>query len=224
MSLDRRAAALAALVALALAASLAHSPERLLDAAAGVAADPLLFALVVVGLYSLRPLVLWPTTLVAVVVGYGYGIVLGLPIALVGAVYTSVPPYYAARWLGADAPSIARLRDAGQRFFDATGDLRGVTAGRLAPVPADAVTCAAALSGVRFRTLAGGVLLGELPWTVAAVVVGSSLATLTVEGLGALGTQVAVVTALAALALLIGPAYRAILVDNSLPSASSYKR
>lgn len=219
MRIDRRTGAVLAMVATAALTSFLHSPQWLLDAAAATATEPVLFGAVVVVLYCVRPLVLWPTTLVAIVVGYGYGVALGVPIALLGAVGTSIPPYYVARWLGDDAPTVARLRTAGERFFETTGDLRGVTAGRLAPVPADAVTFAAALSGVRFRTVTGGILIGELPWTIAAVVVGSSLATLTAEGLGTLGTGVALVTALAAAVLLVGPAYRFVTGADRRPTA-----
>lgn len=197
----------AAVAAVAIAAAL-HSPERLLAVAEATAADPLLFGGVVLALYLLRPLVLWPPTLVAVVVGYGYGVGLGIPVALAGAVVTSAPPFVLARWLGRDAPTVARVRDAGEGFFEAAGPVRGVTAARLAPVPADAVTCAAAVSGVTFRELAAGVLVGELPWTVAAVTIGASLATLATDGLAAGGLRLGALGTVVALALLAGPAYR----------------
>ena len=207
MVVDRRSLSLAVLLVVAVAASLLHSPSTVLDPIEALSDRPLLFFAVVVGLYTVRPAVLWPTTLVAIVVGFGYGAAAGLPIALVGAVYTSVPSFYAARWLGRDATGIARLQAAGERFFEATGGFRGVVAGRLAPVPADAITCAAAIAGVRFRTFAAGVLVGELPWTVAAVVVGASLSTLSADGLGTAGTQLAVITGAAAVLLLAGPLY-----------------
>lgn len=204
---DRRTLSLAVLVAVAVTVSVLHSPSAVLSLVETTAANPLVFFGAIVALYTIRPLLLWPTTLVAVVVGYGYGIAVGIPVALVGAVFTSVVPFYTARLLGRDAPTIARLQSVGERFFGATGDLRGVVAGRLAPVPADAVTCAAALADVRFRHFAAGVLAGELPWTVAAVVVGASLSTLSADGIGAIGTPLAVVTALAAGLLVAGPLY-----------------
>lgn len=207
MAVDRRTLSLVVLALLAVAASLRYSPGTVLDPIEQVADRPLLFFAVVVGLYTVRPAVLWPTTLVAVVVGFGYGVSVGLPLALAGAVYTSIAPFYIARWLGRDAPGIARLQAAGEQFFDATGDFRGVVAGRLAPVPADAVTCAAAIAGVRFRTFVAGVLVGELPWTVGAVLVGASLSTLSAEGLGAFGTRLAIVTGIGAALLLAGPLY-----------------
>lgn len=209
MRLADRRLVVVALLAAALVAAMVTSKTAVMAGVETVAADPLLFGCAVVFLYALRPLVLWPTTLVAVAVGYGFGIGLGVPVALVGAVATSLPAFYAGRWVaaGGDCGVAARLAHAGNRFFDATGGLRGVVAGRLAPVPADAVSAAAGMGGVRLRALAAGVLVGELPWTVAAVVVGNSLHAISTGGLGAVGTQLAVVTTLAALVLLAGPAY-----------------
>lgn len=203
-----RTITLALVVAGVSLAALLHSPERLLDAAEGATADPLVFLAVIVGLYAVRPAVLWPPTLVAIVVGYGFGLVLGVPIALAGAVGTSILPFYAARWLGPDLPGADRVGEVGERFLATAGPIRGVTAARLAPVPADAVTVAASLSGVRFRDFAAGVLVGELPWTVAAVAVGASLATLSTDGATAGGLRLVALTSLAAIAILAGPAYR----------------
>lgn len=203
-----RTLALAVVLVSVSLAALLHSPERLLDAADSAAADPLLFAAVVVGLYAVRPLLLWPPTLVAVVVGYGYGVVFGLPIALAGAVFTSIGPFYAARWLGTDVPGADRVGSIGEEYLATAGPVRGVTAARLAPIPADAVTIAASLADIRFRDLAKGVLVGEIPWSLAAVAVGASLATLSTEGAAAGGVRLAALTTLAAIASLAGPAYR----------------
>jgi|AntDeeMinimDraft_4_1070355.scaffolds.fasta_scaffold00015_135 uncharacterized membrane protein YdjX (TVP38/TMEM64 family) len=205
---DRRLAVLSLLTIVPVAAVLT-SKTAVLGAVETLAADPLLFGGAVVLLYLFRPLVLWPTTLVAVAVGYGFGIALGFPVALAGAVLTSVPAFYAGRWVAAgwNCGVVARLATAGSRFFDATGDFRGVVAGRLAPVPADAVSAAAGMGNVRLRVLAGGVLLGELPWTMAAVILGSSLHTISTAGLGGVGTRLGIITTLAAMVLLAGPAY-----------------
>ncbi|WP_267640332.1 TVP38/TMEM64 family protein [Haloarchaeobius amylolyticus] len=213
--LSPRALAGAALVALVVAASLLTSPDAVLVHVEALAADPLLFGAALVVLYSVRPLVAWPTTLVAVVVGYGYGVALGVPIGLAGAVYTSMPPFFAARWVDDGGPipvldrlsAVGRFRTSAERYFDTAGGVRGVTAARLAPIPADAVTCTASVSGVRLRHFVAGTLVGELPWTVAAVVVGSSANTLTTHGLGAIGLPLAVAMVVSAAVLLAGPAY-----------------
>ncbi|SEV80891.1 TVP38/TMEM64 family protein [Natrinema salifodinae] len=209
------------------------SPTTMLGTVDALAADPFLFGLVVTGLYLVRPLLAWPTTPLAVVIGYGFGVAIGVPIALAGVVVTVLPVFFAARWLaGGDAagatdstPSteestvgrlsgrsepLARAGDAVARYYDAAGPLRGVTASRLAPIPSDVATCAAAVSGVGLRHLVLGTAIGELPWTVAAVVVGASAATVTSGGVGDLGIVLSLAGVVAAGLLLAGPAYRAL--------------
>ena len=205
----RRSLAGVGLLAVVVAVALTASPAAAVDAVDAAAEEPTTFVAVVAALYLVRPIALWPPTLVAVVVGYGLGIVAGVPVGLAGAVLTSAPPFFVARWMGdgTDTGVIAQLAGMGSGYFGSVGDLRGVVAARLAPIPADAVSCAAGLSTMRFRTFALGVLVGEIPWTVAAVVVGSSLSTITARGLGGVGTPLAVATTAAAALLLAGPAY-----------------
>ncbi|QSW99103.1 TVP38/TMEM64 family protein [Haloterrigena alkaliphila] len=198
------------------------SPSTLLGALESASVDPYLFGVLVACLYLLRPLFALPTTPLAVVVGYGYGVAVGVPIALVGVVTTVVPVFLAARWLVGDpekacSPAqpgrirslLERARTVVERYYETAGPLRGVVASRLAPIPSDVATCAAAVSGVRLRHLVLGTAVGELPWTVAAVVVGASAATVRTDGLGGVGTALSLACLVAALALLAVPAYRA---------------
>ncbi len=210
------------------------SPAGVLGAAESVSSDPYLFGLVVVGLYLVRPLLALPTTPLALVVGYGYGVVLGVPIALAGVIMTVIPVFLAARWLG-DAETrtwpwsiggwigtlLERTGTTVSRYYNTAGPVRGVIVSRLAPIPSDVSTCAAAVSGVRLRELVIGTAIGELPWTVAAVIVGSSAATVTAGGLGDLGVMLTVACLLAAMALLAGPIYRAV---QSRPQRRSVDR
>jgi hypothetical protein len=83
----------------------------------------------------------------AVAVGSDYGIALGLPVTLVGVV---------------------------DRYYGSVGPPRGVVASRLAPIPSNVSTCAAAIGDVRPRQFLLGTLIGDLPWTVAGVVVAST--------------------------------------------------
>ncbi|MFD1646431.1 TVP38/TMEM64 family protein [Haloarchaeobius litoreus] len=211
----RRALA-GAVVACVVVASLLTSPETALEHLATIANDPVAFAAVLVGLYIVRPFLAWPATLLAVVVGYGYGVALGVPVALAFVVGTSLIPFYATRWFDGgtleptdtpDEPD-GGLRGHVERYFGATGHVRGVTAARLVPIPADIVSCTAAVSGVPTSAFVAGTLLGELPWTLAAVVVGSSAKELSTGGLGSVGLPLGVVTVAAAMVLLAGPAYR----------------
>ncbi len=202
-----------------LTASLLVSPSETFATLESVSSNPYHFGLLVVGLYAIRPLFAWPTTPLAFVVGYGYGVTLGIPVALLGVVLTVLPPFLVTRWLVStgdiDACSVLPfggiLEWSGEvvtRYYDTAGPVRGVTASRLAPIPSDVSTCAAAVSGVRLRQLLVGTVLGELPWTVAAVIVGASAATITSGGLGELSIAVAMMCVLAAMVLLAGPVYR----------------
>ncbi|WP_339103372.1 VTT domain-containing protein [Haloterrigena salinisoli] len=227
-SVRPRALAGAIAIGAILAAGALVSPSALLATVESVSADPVLFGLVVIALYLGRPLLALPTTPLAAVVGYGYGVAVGVPVALLGVVVTVVPVFVVARWIAAgptdgdagQSPS-ASVSTAGPfgsileragavvgRYYATAGPVRGVVASRLAPIPSDVATCAAAVSDVRLRHLAIGTAIGELPWTIAAVVVGASAATVRTGGLGELGVTLALACFAAAIALLAAPAYR----------------
>ena len=136
--------------------------------------DVWLFALVFVPLVLVRAFVLVPVTLVTVFVGYRFGLVVGVPVALVATVVTCLPPYLVARH-APDSGWFGTLGDWGARTVDHVGGLRGTTAARLSPTPADVVSYGAGVSGVPLRAFVVGTLLGELPWAVGYVLVGSAL-------------------------------------------------
>lgn len=220
-SIGLRALVVAVLTGGILAAGLLVSPSAVVGFAASLAADPVLFGAVVAGLYLLRPLAAFPTTPLSIVVGYGFGVALGVPIAMVGVVTTVIPVFLVVRWLAGGDPTatpttpkrpfgsaLERTESVVSRYYETAGPVRGVAASRLAPIPSDVSTCAAAISGVRLRHLVVGTAIGELPWTVAGVVVGASAATVTTDGLGELGLALTVACLLAAATLLAGPAYR----------------
>jgi uncharacterized membrane protein YdjX (TVP38/TMEM64 family) len=166
------------------------------------------FPVVLAGLYLVRPLLAWPITALSVLVGYRYGLAVGLPIALTGAVVTSLLPYAAARYLDTDAGVITRARAGSVRFFAAAGDFRGVTAARLAPTPAEVVSVAAGMGRVSVPAFVAGTAVGELPWTIAAVVAGRSTRELSLSGLETADPLLVGSGILAAVVLLAGPAYR----------------
>lgn len=209
-----------------LIAGVATSPTTAFGVLEAVAADPYLFGLAVTGLYLVRPLFAWPTTPLAVVVGYGYGVTLGIPVALAGVVATVIPTFLAVRWFADGSSSgptvfgsvLERACSATTRYYETTGPVRGVIVSRLAPIPSDVSTAAAAVSDVDLRQLAVGTAIGELPWTVAAVVVGASAATITTAGVGDLGVPLAVACAVAGALLLAGPTYR-LVRDGTVPSS-----
>jgi uncharacterized membrane protein YdjX (TVP38/TMEM64 family) len=209
-AVPRRQFAGLALLAVVAAASLLAGPDRLLGVARDLADRPLRFAVLLVGVYLVRPLFAWPTTLVAILAGYAYGPVWGFPVALAGTTASALLPFLAARYVGAGTGLVARVGDSGRRFFAAAGDLRGMIASRLAPAPSDPVSAAAGLSGVSTGAFVAGTALGEVPWTVAAVLAGSSLDRLSTAGLNAVSWELVAAAGAVAAALLAGPAYRVV--------------
>jgi uncharacterized membrane protein YdjX (TVP38/TMEM64 family) len=164
--------ALSALVALAVLAS----PDRV-AAELRAALTWRWFPLLLIGLYLVRPVLGWPITVVSALVGFRYGLVVGVPVALGGCVLTSLPAFEAGRRLPTDGRILERLGAHSARYFRATGDLRGLVAARLAPAPSEPVSAAAGIGGLSLGTFALGTMLGEIPWTVAAVALGAGLQT-----------------------------------------------
>ncbi|UPW00949.1 VTT domain-containing protein [Halorussus gelatinilyticus] len=214
----RRQAVGLAVLAVVVAGSLLAGPDHLFAVARNLADRPVVFGALLVGVYLVRPLFAWPTTLVAILAGYAYGPVWGFPVALAGTTASALLPFLAARYVGAGSGTrtgrgsglVSRLGDSGERFFDATGDLRGMVASRLAPAPSDPVSAAAGLSGVSPGAFVAGTALGEVPWTAAAVLAGSSLDHLSTAGLTAINWELLAAGGAVAVALLAGPAYRAV--------------
>lgn len=192
------------LVGVVLAATLLFSPRATLGELKALAGRPLLFGTALLICYLMRPLVGWPITLFSALLGYLYGLV-AFPVALAGAVVTSLPPYALARTTG-DAGLLGWAGATGRRYFEAAGDTRGVVVARLAPLPSDPVSYGAGLSGVSPGAFAAGTALGETPWTIGAVLVGSSMSALTVEGVDIVLPLIAG-GALLALLVLAGPLY-----------------
>lgn len=207
---SRRRLAVGVGLAAVVLASLLVSPDAILTRGRWVLASPV-FPLVLVGLYLVRPFVAWPISLLSALVGFRYGVALGLPIALAGTVVTSLPPFAAGRWFPSGDGLAGWLAAGSERYFTRVGDLRGLVAARLAPTPAEATSTAAGMAGVGFATFTLGTLVGELPWTVAAVLAGASLASFDPASV-ALDPRAVVAGLLVAVLLLAGPAYR-LLVD-----------
>lgn len=196
------------LVVAGIAAWTLASPETVFEVLRARANDPVAFGVLVATLYLVRPALAWPPTTIAAVAGFGFGLA-GVPVGLVGAVVTALPVYAAARWFGAGVGE-SSVRSAGMRFFDATGETRGMTAARLAPFPADVTTIAAAVCGVSLRGLVVGTLVGELPWTIAAVYAGMSLQYLSMGSVTQPPVEVVLGAVVAAALVLAGPTYRSL--------------
>jgi len=204
--MDRRVRLLAGvgLVALVGAFGVVTSPSTVLDRLAWVVADPRRLTLALVAVAVVRPLFAWPTTLLAVVAGYGFGLG-GFPLALGLVVVTSLPPYWVAG-LGAGDGSVAT---AGRRLVDETGDVRSVAGSRLLPLPSDVVSAGAGIAGVPLRAFVLGTAIGEVPWVAAGVVAGDSFGTLSAASPSAvMDPRVVVGAAMLAALVFAGPTYR----------------
>lgn len=198
---------LAALVVAALVVvGVVLSPSTVLDRLGAVLHSPW-FPLVLLGLYLVRSLVAWPITALAVLVGYRYGVVVGVPVALAGAVVSTFVPYAAVRYLDLDSGLLERAVAQSEEYFSATGDLRGLIAARVAPVPAEATSLAAGAADLRPSTFAVGTVVGELPWAVAAVTIGHSMHQLSVSN-ASVSPWLVLAAVVAAAALLAGPTVR----------------
>lgn len=180
------------------------SPREALVTLATV--DVWLLAVVFVPLLLVRAFVLIPVTLVTVFLGYRFGLVLGIPLALAATVLTCLPPYLVATHVrGGDGP-LGTLSDWGDRTVDHVGGLRGTVAARLSPTPADVVSYGAGVSGVPLRSFVVGTLVGELPWATGYVVVGDALGRVAYDV--SVDSRYLVVAGLVAGGLVARPLYR----------------
>lgn len=166
--------------------------------------DARYFALVLIGLYVVRPFFAWPITVLAAIAGFRYGVVLGVPVALAGAAVSTFIPYAAVRYFDFDSGVLGWAAAESDRFFETMGDFRGLVAARIAPVPAEATSLAAGAAHLRPRTFVAGTLVGELPWAVAAVLVGHSMYRLALSDV-TFDPWLLVGTAVAGVFLLAGP-------------------
>lgn len=188
-------------------ASIFVPPHVILDSLEALAQNPGLFALALIGIYLVRPFLLWPVSSIAVLLGYLFGPAIGLVLALAGAGLTALPPFFIGRYATSDFGLFEYVSTSGDWFFDTVGDTRGVIAARLSPVPGDPISYTAGLSGVSLAPFLAGTVIGEIPWAFVAVFAGASMRTLR---LSEFTVTVELVVALAGLAVLLiaGPVYR----------------
>ncbi|WP_299268987.1 TVP38/TMEM64 family protein [Halorientalis sp.] len=205
------------LAAVAAVAVAGRSPTAVLRWVESLAGQPALFAVVLAGLYLLRPLALLPVAVCSVLAGYVYGLA-GVPVALAGAAVTNLPVFLLARYTGLGGALSTRFETRAGQFVATAGAFRSVVVARLLPLPSDAVSYAAGLTRVPLRHYLLGSTCGEIPWVIAAVLAGRSMHDLTATGT-VVGLDVVVgLVALAGL-LLAGPAYR-YLVDGHRPGTA----
>lgn len=180
------------------------SPATALARLEWLAADPLRFGLALLVVAAVRPFLAWPTTALAVAVGYGYGWA-GVPFGVLLITLTALPPYALAR-KGRGGGRVAR---AGERVVGVAGGTRTVVASRLLPTPSDAISVGAGVARVPLRSFLIGTAVGELPWVVVGVAVGVSTDRLLAGDLSVVDPVLIVGMLAGAVLLLAGPCYRA---------------
>lgn len=202
----RQIVGMACLGAVALAAALLFSPATVVARLEHLATHPLQFALALVAIYLVRPLLLWPVSSIALVLGYVYDPVVALPIAIVGAGISGLPPFAVARYVRSDVGLFGSVAATGRRLTNAVGETRGVLVARLSPIPGDPISYASGLSNVSMTAFLTGTLLGEIPWALVTVLAGDSMRTLSVTGFT---LSPAAVGAIAGLGIIVlsGPLY-----------------
>jgi uncharacterized membrane protein YdjX (TVP38/TMEM64 family) len=202
----RQVAGMACLGALALAAALLFSPATVVTELKHLATHPLQFALALLAVYLVRPFLLWPVSSIALVLGYVYDPLVALPIALVGAAVSGLPPFLVARYARSDVGPFGSVAETGRQLTDAVGETRGVVVARLSPIPGDPISYASGLTNVSLGAFLLGTIVGEVPWALVTVFAGSSMRTLSVTGFT---LSPAVVVAIAGLGVIVlaGPLY-----------------
>lgn len=209
--MNRRYVVGGVVAAVAVVAAWLVSPDTTLGTVEWIAADPVRFGLLLIGLTAVRPFLAWPTTLLAVVVGFGYGWP-GVPLAALLLTTTALPPYWLARVgrvrLTDGSRTLSRVTETADRFVAEAGGVRAVAATRFLPVPADAVSVAAGVSRVRLRPFLLGTAIGEFPWVIAGVAIGVSVDRLARDQLSVADPAFVAVLGLIGALLLAGPVYR----------------
>jgi len=238
-TVNRRHVAVGATIAAVVVLGSALSPDWAIGLLEWLAADPVRFAGALLVVAAVRPFLAWPTTLVAVAVGFGYGWA-GVPFGVLLLTLTALPPYFLSRVgrrsfaggkggdgvtndgesgddeSGDDEPaggdvgtSDNRVLEAGERFVGVAGGARTVAATRLFPLPSDAVSIAAGAANVRLGPFLLGTAAGELPWVIAGVAIGVSTDRLVAGDLSVLDPTLFAGMAGVGVLLLAGPFYRA---------------
>jgi len=203
----RQVASLGGLALLLGGAALVFSPEAVLSSLASLSSRPWLFVGVIFLLFLARPFLMWPISVLSVTTGYVLGVKYGIPVAVAGTLASNTIVFLFARYARSEDGLVGFASRSSDRFVELTGELRGVIAARLAPLPADVVSSASGLSEVSLRAYLLGTLVGETPWIAAEVVAGSSMHTLSVHGLSHSLSLFVGATALSAV-LLARPVYR----------------
>ena len=166
----------------------------------------LLLIVGMIGIYLVRPFLLWPLSIFSVFIGYILGFPEGVPVVLLGTLLTCSPPFLLATRIDEFA-YFGQVAKRGASLVETTGELRGMVAARLSPAPADAVSYGAGIAGVSTRSFAVGTLIGELPWAIFYVLLGQSLRTFSAAAVQQTDLRLILLTAVISFLIIARPLY-----------------
>ncbi|MCS1349983.1 TVP38/TMEM64 family protein [Mechercharimyces sp. CAU 1602] len=133
--------------------------------------------LIYIGLYTLRPIILFPASVLSLAGGLAFGAVWGTVFTVVGATFGAILAFVLARGLGRKA--IAKRLSTRMMSIDKQLEERGfivILVLRFIPLfPFDGISYMAGLSRVRLTTFTLATFIGIIPGTFAYAFVGSSL-------------------------------------------------
>ncbi|MEJ7843499.1 MAG: TVP38/TMEM64 family protein [Rubrobacter sp.] len=147
--------------------------QQLIDAMSSGLAGPLIYIV----FYALRPLILFPASLLTVAAGFVFGPVLGLFFTVLGSNISASVAYLAGRYFGRGFQDSNRTSNTLQGYAERLqkNSFESVLILRLIFVPFDAVNYAAGLLHVRYRPFVLATVLGSLPGTTSFVLFGASI-------------------------------------------------
>lgn len=128
-------------------------------------------------IYALRPLILFPASLLTLAAGFVFGPVLGLLFTVLGSNVSASLAYLAGRYFGRGFQNTGRMGDTLEGYAERLhrNSFESVLIMRLIFVPFDAVNYAAGLLHVRYRPFILATILGSLPGTTSFVLFGASM-------------------------------------------------
>jgi len=147
--------------------------QHLIDFMSSGLAGPLIYVV----FYALRPLILFPASLLTLAAGFVFGPVLGLLFTVLGSNVSASLAYLAGRYFGRGFQNTGRTGDTLEGYAERLhrNSFESVLIMRLIFVPFDAVNYAAGLLHVRYRPFILATILGSLPGTTSFVLFGASM-------------------------------------------------
>ena len=152
--------------------------NQLAEVLTGTWYGPLIYIVV----YLIRPLILFPASLLAILAGSIYGLALGFVYGLIAGTLSAAVPYFAGRWFAGEEQATEQVQEDGDsnlfgRFITLMrrNPFQAILMMRLLYMPYDAVSLLAGGLRIGFVPFATATLIGNLGGTFSFVGFGASL-------------------------------------------------